>query len=118
MARRSAGLRQPTSGIRHKGVGCFSCHGPVDEMPLMYEENTLQMEWCLNCHREPEKFLRPRKDVFNMKYQQPTPENPVKAMIGGKQESFTDQLVLGTALRKEYHLRTSQDITSCSTCHR
>jgi hypothetical protein len=102
----------------NKGVGCYSCHGPVDEMPLMYEENTLQMEWCLDCHRQPEKFLRPRSDVFNMKYQQPTSEVPVKVMIGGKQESFTDQLVLGTALRKEYHLRTSQDITSCSTCHR
>src|SRR6476619_6180008 len=66
----------------NKGIGCFSCHGPVDEMPLMYEENTLQMEWCLNCHREPERFLRPRKEVFNMKYQQPTPEVPVKAIIG------------------------------------
>src|SRR5712692_11492781 len=38
-----------------KGVGCYSCHGAVNEMPLMYEENTLQMEWCLNCHRQPEK---------------------------------------------------------------
>ena len=53
-----------------------------------------------------------------MKYQQPTAEAPVEVMIGGKKESFTDQLALGTALRKEYHLRTAQDITSCSTCHR
>ncbi|MGH9552679.1 MAG: cytochrome c3 family protein [Terriglobales bacterium] len=102
----------------NKGVGCYSCHGQVDEMPLMYAENTLQMEWCLNCHREPEKFLRPKNEVFNMKYEQPTPEAPVEVMIGGKKESFTDQLVLGAALRKEYHLRTAQDITSCSTCHR
>src|SRR5215467_9634113 len=42
-----------------KGIGCYSCHGPIDEMPLTYAENTLQMEWCLDCHREPEKFLRP-----------------------------------------------------------
>src|SRR5438045_9053611 len=48
----------------NKGVGCLSCHGQVDEMPLMYEENTLQMEWCLDCHREPERFLRPRNEVF------------------------------------------------------
>ena len=102
----------------NKGVGCLSCHGQVDTMPLMYEENTLQMEWCLNCHREPEKFLRPKSEVFNMQYQQPTAESPVEVMIGGKKESFTDQLVLGTALRQKYHLRTSQDITSCSTCHR
>jgi len=102
----------------NKGVGCYSCHGQVDAMPLMYEENTLQMEWCLDCHRQPEKFLRPRNEVFNMKYQQPSAEAPVAVMIGGKQESFTDQLALGSALRKEYHLRTTQDITSCSTCHR
>jgi Cytochrome c7 and related cytochrome c len=101
-----------------KGVGCYSCHGQVDEMPLMYAENTLQMEWCLNCHREPEKFLRPKQEVFNMKYQQPSQQNPVAVMIGGAKQSFTSQMALGTALRNEYHLRTSQDITSCSTCHR
>jgi hypothetical protein len=84
----------------------------------MYEENTLQMEWCLDCHRQPEKFLRPKNEVFNMKYQQPSAEAPVAVMISGKQESFTNQLALGSALRKEYHQRTTQDITSCSTCHR
>jgi hypothetical protein len=83
-------------------------------MPLMFEENTLQMEWCLNCHREPEKFLRPREQVFNMKYQQPDNEHAVE--IDGK--SYTSQFELGKALRQKYHLRTEQDITSCSTCHR
>jgi len=102
----------------NKGVGCYSCHGQVDAMPLMYEENTLQMEWCLDCHRQPEKYLRPKDQVFNMKYQQPSAESPVEVMIAGKKESFTEQLALGSALRKEYHLRTTQDITSCSTCHR
>src|SRR3954462_9919179 len=43
-----------------KGVGCSTCHGPVDKMPLMFQANSLQMEWCLNCHRAPEKFLRPK----------------------------------------------------------
>src|SRR3954449_8520660 len=102
----------------NKGVGCYSCHGQVDAMPLMYEENTLQMEWCLDCHRQPEKYLRPKDQVFNMRYQQPSAESPVEVMIAGKKESFTEQLALGSALRKEYHLRTTQDITSCSTCHR
>ena len=60
----------------NKGVGCNDCHGPVDRMPLMYAQNTLLMEWCLNCHRAPEKFLRPRDQVFNMQYQQPTPRFP------------------------------------------
>src|SRR5215813_2333160 len=102
----------------NKGVGCYSCHGPVDEMPLMYAENTLQMEWCLDCHRQPEKFLRPREQVFNMKYDQPTPAHPVEVAVDGQKKSYTSQFELGRDLRTLYHLRTTQDITSCSTCHR
>jgi hypothetical protein len=49
-----------------KGVSCVSCHGRVDEMPLMYKENTLTMEWCLRCHRNPEKNLRPREYVYDL----------------------------------------------------
>ena len=45
----------------NKGVGCNTCHGPVDQMPLMYQQESLQMEWCLSCHRAPEKNLRPRE---------------------------------------------------------
>ena len=97
-----------------KGVGCYSCHGPVDEMPLMYEENSLQMEWCLNCHREPEKFLRPREEVFNMTYLQPSREHGV-AFEG---RMYYNQQELGKVLNDKYNLRTPQDITSCSTCHR
>jgi uncharacterized CHY-type Zn-finger protein len=97
-----------------KGVGCYSCHGAVDQMPLMYQENSLQMEWCLNCHREPEKFLRPKDQVFSMTYQQPEAGHVVE--VDG--QKFDNQLVLGGYLRKKYNLRTTQDITSCSTCHR
>src|SRR5579871_1471358 len=97
-----------------KGVGCDSCHGPVDRMPLMYAEGSLQMEWCLNCHRAPEKFLRPRSEVFNMRYQQPSGLRPVT--FDGKQ--YFDQLSLGNQLKQQYHLRTVADITSCNTCHR
>lgn len=98
----------------NKGVGCKSCHGPVDRMPLMYAEATMQMEFCLNCHREPEKELRPRDSVFDMTYQQPTAGHPV-AVNGQK---FTDQIDLGNYLKKQYHVRSVRDITSCSTCHR
>ena len=49
-----------------QGVGCATCHGPVDKMPLMYQAESLLMEWCLDCHRAPEKYLRPREEVFNM----------------------------------------------------
>jgi hypothetical protein len=83
-------------------------------MPLMYNYASLQMEWCLNCHRAPEKNLRPRDQVFNMRYEQPTASKPV-AMDG---QVFSDQDSLGLYLVKKYKLRTVQDITSCNTCHR
>src|ERR1700740_571399 len=70
-----------------KGVGCNTCHGPVDRMPLMYQQESLQMEWCLNCHRAPEKYLRPRDQVFNMRYRPPTTVAPVTV----DDRTFTDQ---------------------------
>src|SRR5882672_11275771 len=97
-----------------KGVGCNTCHGPVDRMPLMYNYASLQMEWCLECHRAPEKFLRPRDQVFNMRYEQPSSAKPI--MVDGK--TYTDQISLGRDLVTKYKLRTVADITSCSTCHR
>jgi hypothetical protein len=66
-------------------------------MPLTWREHSLYMEWCLECHREPERFVRPRAEVFNMNWQ---PE---------------DQLAVGRRLVKEYKI---QKLTSCSTCHR
>ncbi len=106
----------------NKGVGCNSCHGPVDKMPLMYQHASLQMEWCLNCHRAPEKFLRPHKvqgsvddQVFNMAYEQPTKLHPVVLDNGQKFESQED---LGKYLVQANHVRSVRDITSCNTCHR
>jgi hypothetical protein len=61
----------------NKGIGCASCHGRVDQMPLMYEQNTLQMEWCLNCHRNPAKNLRPTSQIYNMAWDAPAEERPV-----------------------------------------
>ena len=98
----------------NKGVGCYSCHGQVNKMPLMYAENTLQMECCLDCHRAPEKQLRPKSEVFNMDYKQPSSDEPVE--VNG--QKFTDQAALGEYLKKDYHLRSERDITSCNTCHR
>ncbi len=98
----------------NKGVGCNTCHGPVDRMPLMYNYASLQMEWCLNCHRNSEQYLRPRDQVFNMRYLPPSGSQPV--VVDGK--AYTDQVSLGNDLKKKYNLRTVADITSCSTCHR
>jgi Cytochrome c7 and related cytochrome c len=97
-----------------KGVGCATCHGPVDRMPLMLAQHSLEMEWCLDCHRAPEKYLRPKSEVFNMDYAQPSSTKPVS--VNGR--TFTSQLELGSFLREEYHLRSVYDITSCDTCHR
>ena len=82
----------------HKGIGCATCHGQVDRMPLMWQEQSLQMEWCLDCHRNPERYLRPREAVFRVDYAPPA-----------------DQLELGKRLMAEYQI---QKLTSCSTCHR
>src|ERR1700720_4285017 len=98
----------------NKGVGCNTCHGPVDLMPLMYQQESLQMEWCLSCHRAPQNHLRPRDQVFNMRYRPPTGTTPV--VIDG--HNYTDQDELGTALIRKYNVRSVKDITTCSTCHR
>jgi NAD-dependent SIR2 family protein deacetylase len=84
-----------------QGVGCATCHGPIDKMPLTYQAHSLQMEWCLDCHRAPEKYLRPRAEVFNMAYAAPA-----------------DQLELGMRLKQEYNVANVRHMTSCSVCHR
>src|ERR1700722_14873539 len=61
----------------NKGIGCAGCHGRVDQMPLMYQQNTLQMEWCLNCHRNPGVNLRPTSEIYNMAWAGPSNDKPV-----------------------------------------
>jgi hypothetical protein len=84
-----------------QGVGCATCHGPIDTMPLTYQAATLQMGWCLDCHRNPAKYIRPRDQVFNVNWQRPA-----------------DDPGLGDRLLKEYKIGSVQQLTSCSTCHR
>jgi len=81
-----------------KGVGCATCHGRVDHMPLMWRTQTLHMEWCLDCHRHPEQYLRPRDKVFTMDWEPPA-----------------DQIALGIRLVHDYGVNS---MTSCSACHR
>jgi Cytochrome c7 and related cytochrome c len=69
-----------------KGIGCESCHGRVDEMPLMYAENTLQMEWCLDCHRNPAKNLRPVGEIYNMAWEAPSETQPVWCAASGEKD--------------------------------
>lgn len=83
-----------------KGIGCATCHGRVDQMPLMRKAQPLTMQWCLNCHREPEKYVRPREEVLNMAYVPPA-----------------NQLELGRRLVEEYQINKKL-LTDCWTCHR
>jgi len=81
-----------------KGVACVSCHGRVDKMPLMFKENTLQMQWCLDCHRNPDPNIRPRSEVTSMDWKAP--------------EGFE---AVQSELIADYHV---QSMINCSTCHR
>jgi hypothetical protein len=84
-----------------KGVGCSTCHGQIDDMPAVHQVNTLQMEWCLSCHRQPENFVRPKSEIYNHEW------------IDG-----STTLEQRAQLSKDYKLRAPDMLTACSTCHR
>lgn len=102
-----------------KGIGCASCHGPVDKMPLMYQENTLRMGWCLECHRNPEAFIRPKDQVFNMNYDPANDQTLDKELGMSKTETdkYRSQETLGPLLVEKYAVRKVQ-LTNCVVCHR
>ena len=75
----------------NKGLGCASCHGRVDQMPLMYAQNTLQMEWCLNCHRNPAKNLRPTSQIYNMAWEAPAEDRPVWCAVTEVKDRHADR---------------------------
>jgi hypothetical protein len=84
----------------NRGVGCTTCHGQVDQMPLTWKSETLYMKWCVECHRQPERFLRERADVFATNWQppeQPTPQAIQRAHA--------------------FHL-DARSMTDCTACHR
>lgn len=84
-----------------KGVGCSTCHGRVDEMASVYMENTLQMEWCISCHKNPEPFIRPKSEIYNMAWHD--------GDISAEEHK---------QLKESYKVRSREQLTSCSTCHR
>ncbi len=83
-----------------EGIGCESCHGRVDRMPLMWKAQNLYMSFCLDCHRHPEKFVRPREEVFSMVWTRPA-----------------DDPDLGRRLVRQYGIDTRR-LTNCTMCHR
>lgn len=83
-----------------KGMACQVCHGDVNKMPLVWKKSPMQMQWCLECHRTPEKYIRPVEEIYNFEYKYPD-----------------DQLTFGKELVKKYNVRVKQ-LTDCSICHR
>jgi len=81
----------------NKGVGCETCHGRVDQMPLTWKAESLHMSWCLACHRAPQNFIRPRDQVFTMGWQPPPDHN-------------------GWQLVADYGINVEQ-LTNCPVCH-
>src|SRR2546426_12136886 len=86
----------------HQGIGCVSCHGRIDEMPFTYQVPSLLMEWCLDCHHHPEQHIRPREQVFNMRWQ-PSDERDESGQP-------YDQLTLGRELVRKYEIKDSTRI--------
>jgi len=86
-----------------KGIGCSTCHGRVDEMPLTWKTHSLYMRWCLDCHEAPERQLRPKDQIFNMKWEPPA-----------------DQAERGKNLLQEYRISHErlQQLRDCGMCHR
>jgi hypothetical protein len=86
-----------------KGIGCSTCHGQVDRMPILWKEHSLYMRWCLDCHEAPEKHLRPRDKIFDMNWQPPA-----------------DQSIRGRELMQEYRISKQRldQLRDCSMCHR
>ena len=84
-----------------KGVGCSTCHGTVDQMPLIFQASPLNMGWCIDCHRNPEAVLRPLDQVYNMEWKAPA-----------------NQAEVGAQFAHDRKIRSTADLTSCSTCHR
>lgn len=89
----------------NKGVGCVSCHGEVDQMPLMWKAESMTMDWCLDCHRQPEKHLRPLDEIYNFDW-------------SAEQDMGVDQITLGLELKQRYEIPEAEFLTSCSVCHR
>jgi hypothetical protein len=83
----------------NKGVGCSTCHGRIDEMPITWKFVDTEMQWCLSCHRHPEDQIRKLADVFKMDWKPSTDPSERQALLDAH------------AIRKDH-------LTDCSACHR
>ncbi|TXN69256.1 cytochrome c3 family protein [Methylobacterium sp. WL6] len=84
-----------------KGIGCSTCHGDVTSMQMTYRANAFEMQFCLDCHRDPAKYVRPQEQVWNMTWKPPD-----------------NQATLGPELVAKNHIRGGERLTECAICHR
>jgi hypothetical protein len=82
------------------GVGCETCHGRIDRMPLVHQAHEFTMMFCVSCHRDPGPHLRPQDAVFEMGWK--PPEDPRR---------------YGERMLKAYHIDATH-LDDCYTCHR
>jgi hypothetical protein len=108
----------------NRGISCFSCHGPVNRMSVVYDAQPLSMAWCLGCHRHPENFLRPDNQVFNLDWKT-SDVKPAEfvAKYGQPKEATGDwskkkkltQREIGQTLKEKWNIKPP---TNCQGCHR
>lgn len=82
------------------GFACETCHGRVDEMPLVWQAKTLNMGWCLECHRAPEEFIRPVSEVYTFGYEMPENQTEIGLQLVEAHDINVDRLL------------------NCGICHR
>lgn len=92
----------------NRGISCQSCHGRVDQMEVVYQDQNLSMGWCLECHREPEKHLRPLEEVYNLAY------DPEKFLAENSIEGVKTTEDLGKKLKEQWQVKPP---VSCAACH-
>jgi hypothetical protein len=98
-----------------KGIGCVSCHGRVDEMPITRKHSDLSMRWCLDCHRNPEPNLRPQSRIFDLAW---------KLVPSEREGTVTEVIQESDTMRQirvspdVYNILGRHQMTNCSTCHR
>jgi len=108
-----------------KGVACITCHGAVDKMPLMYQKNSLSMRWCLECHRNPQKFIGLKEKVFETGESEPPQVSEVVEELLAKGDitpeeakNYQGYSSVGKVLVKAYHIKPKIKLADCYTCHR
>ena len=115
-----------------KGVGCYSCHGRIDQMPIAWKAEPMSMGWCLKCHRNPEEHLRPRDQIYNLAWSVEEDQDEVKDFVRQEfgspeydriaaDDDHISQEELGRLLASKYEVPTlghDTPLTNCAVCHR